>query len=240
MKKIFLLATVSILILTSCEKDDKPINEVENIQTENLIYKRPENYISTSSVFDKHIISITKLFNNSKESIKIKKVLKSKKINTFLDLNTIKLSLFDNTEAKMFSVNSLDKTFTLTIYELDGNYLFQKIIKEHNKGLTHFASYNLENKLLYSLDINSENKVGNRKVGKGNIKYDAILTNNPIKKSMSEKQGASCTETTSSFGDCMLCGIHECWDDWVCAVVMGVDPELVFSGFAIGCAAAQL
>jgi len=236
MKKISLIifiSFISIVLLQNCKKEQK-----ETVRSNGtLIYKRDVNYIPSKSVFDNHITKIFRLNKNSKEISTLIPILKQKNLFNKLDVNDIKLLYVDNSNAKIYYIKYKSNIKEwLVIYEINGNYIFQKVKKSYSNNLIQLSASDLSDTQLYAIDLNSKNKVGNIKIGKGNILFGSIVNNGLSTKNYSD----SCPATTDTFGDCMLCAIHECWDSWACAVAMGIEPELIFGTFATVCAVAQL
>jgi len=233
-KVLILLGLILSVTLFNCNKENDSYLPYQN----EIIYKRANNNAINNHFCGDNVISVSKLDKRSPKWKKISKVLKSKNLDKNLDLNSLKLSLLDNSDVNVYTIKSKNKKYSLVIYEQNDNYLFQKMISKKNGKLKHLASYDLLGNLLYEMDFNKNNQIGNINIGNGDILYGAII-NHPTSY-QTKNYSDSCPATTATFGDCMNCAIHECFDDWICAIAMGVEPELIFGTFGAVCGIAQL
>lgn len=222
-QKIKLLTSfLAVIIITSCEISP-PANEIEKM---------------ASDVFmDDNRLSVVKLSNND---LVLQALHRS---NEWTSLpNDIKERLSQNELAVLTKYKNSDITVisykmktnakyeSLVFYSYQGIFI-PAIAKSENKGdLKYLSVSSIKGKTYFDFYVNSEGKLGKFKV------HDTISFGNKIQRNGSSMRTAeTCPETSPSFGDCMLCAINECAEDWVCAVVCSVMSPECLVGFALAC-----
>ncbi|MCW5910276.1 MAG: hypothetical protein KIT62_04340 [Cyclobacteriaceae bacterium] len=146
----------------------------------------------------------------------------------------ITLTKFKNSDIEIISYKLITEANyeSLVFYTYQGLFL-SAIAKSENKSKFKHLSLSATNgKIYYDFYVNDEGKLGKLKVHNGMSFGNKIKNNNSSKTSSVED---TCPNTSSTFGDCMLCAIEECSDDWVCAVVCSIMSPSCLAGFALAC-----
>jgi hypothetical protein len=126
----------------------------------------------------------------------------------------------------------------LTILANGENYIAIIVRSERVGDFIKHSISDLAQNSYFEFYTNKENKLGKFSLNK-EIPFDQL---NPEKgnlrlaRSIEEPEDTTCPDKTSKFGDCMLCAINECANDWVCAVVCTAMSQPCLIGFALACA----
>ncbi len=251
MKKLEIIqvgSTIKIIILflivygvSACSKQEA--KTIIDQETSKIIYQKKSSAVENDLVCNDNLILAEQIGNQTLLGVETISILKSNKLTKDLKVNisNIKRLTYDKTDTKVIIIpfkNNIEKS--LVIYNLKSKSKFKFAIASYSrKGqLSHFELNDLNGEPLYSLDVDSDNRIGNISFGEGNLNYGRFSETQFEESDISFKygDGDSCPETTSSFKECMLCGLKECADDWVCVAVFAVAPEATLIGFSLGCA----
>lgn len=186
-----------------------------------------------------HVVSTTVLSSNDVTYINLKNSLAwvstPKSVIDRLENQNPILVKYNNSAITViiFSLKSSINFENLVFYNYNDKFL-AVVAKSMPEGeLTKLAVTDFNDVSYYQFYTNKENKMGKFTVG-ADIPFGKIVSANNLKVS-----NMPCTKSTTSFGDCMKCGINECANDWVCAVACGIMAAQCLVGFGIGCGAAQ-
>jgi hypothetical protein len=145
---------------------------------------------------------------------------------------------YDNSPivAIIFSLESSMNFENLVFLGYKDKFIAVKAKSVNEGGLTRLSVTDLNDATYYQFYVNKENKMGKFTVGM-DIPFSQLGNGKALR---TELAAPTCTSSTSSFGDCMKCGINECANDWVCAVACSVMAAQCLIGFGLACGAAQM
>lgn len=257
-KKSILITTLALaitaIVFYACEKE-KIVSSPTSYDEANTIKSKTSEQISTSQssnwLFQNHVTDMRKMSNTDLILVKFLTSIEWRNLPASLkrnaNLTNVSLISYDYSEnLKVIEIplkNSKGESnimvYTSISKESSGDNLkFLPVISEMTQlgdGIRQFKLLSIEGNVYYGLKLNADNKVGDFK----------ILTDLPIREIITHEPNPvdpggkpSCPESTSTFGDCMLCAIDECAHDWVCAVTCTVAAEACLVGFGLACATA--
>lgn len=250
MKKIFL--TINAFLFTSiifwaCNKEEAVTPTANSNDGTNLSQSR----IVSNSIFDNHVTDM--------KSVKVTDLILVKFLGS-AEWRNLPVALKRNANLSNVSVVSYDYSENLKVLQIplknnpetnimvytsiysEGNVENFKYLpaisemKQIENEIRQFKLLSIGGDEYYSMKLNSENKVGEFKLGIELPIRDIVTpTPNP---NPGPDEIQTCPEKTNTFGNCMLCAINECAGDWICAVTCTVMAEPCLVGFALACALA--
>ena len=244
MKKIIIISLFVVVIIpifiSSClKKDDKTL--IENNENY-LIFEdlNQKNNISPN-FYDNHFYLIEMLGNNEEKENIISMLNEAGADLCFLNLEIMKKFHFNNSDIIMYSIPFLNSENIVVIYKYDD--ICQVNIAEYytlENGKNQFSLKTLDNELFYSLQTDSDNRIGNFIIEKN---YELQNFSNAVY-SLREKKDKNqsdfelrrtCCRRASDWGACMNCTAAACGSSWVCVAALVVAGPETLAGFAVSC-----
>jgi len=145
-----------------------------------------------------------------------------------------KLTSYKDSDVQVISYRMItDANYESLVFILYKSTLKPVLAKSESQGSLRYLSVSsVEGKIYYDFYVNAEDKLGKFQV------HNSLTIGDAFQREGSSMRSASdpCPETSSSFGQCMLCAINECATDWICAVVCAIMSPECLIGFALACA----
>jgi len=227
MKHVLFIPAFFALLLLSCSEEYDNKNEEPRISLDQKVKNVTELYLDLNSLTKSSNSLVNTLFSSvvwqslPNELVKQIQMEKPILITEYFDSNVNTIGIALKTR-KIYSY--------LTFFHLNGEFIPTIVSSEHKGKFFYVAISDLNSTPYFSFYVNEQYKLGNFLVNQDMPTFQ----NNGTSKSTLKDQ--TCMEKTDKFGDCMLCAIRECYDDWVCAVVCSIYASYCAAGFAIGCA----
>ncbi len=224
------------MIVTSCTKNIGTIGS-----TRKIIYQKGTKNAPDPNIFGDHLKkvvlvsindSVVQNFINSTAWRRIENNLGDS-----LKTDSIKLVVFDNTGIVAFHfkiVNSSKVFDALNVYEYRGNFIITRAVLTSISPDSKYVVYSGDmSEEYYEFCLNSNNQVGHIHLY-NDVPFFKVFTPDPNPDP--DFYEIPCPQQyPNNFGKCMLCAINDCSQDWICAVVCALEPELCMAGFALAC-----
>ena len=259
-----ILSALAVLSLTaliySCTKDSlesdtieqtKEINsnrgtlltldEDENLddQGNKIIYENQNSRQNVSpNFYDNHFYQAVLLGDNLEKKTLLRAVEAQGVDLGELKLNEVKRFNSNNSEVLLYSIDFIEYEFAqLAIYKKDNIYQICKSdLTKINNTTRQFTLKTMDNKVVYSLKVNNENKLGEI-VTNSNTTFNnfsnKVYDLRTKEKSSDSKQ--TCCRKKSSWSSCMSCTTSACGSTWGCTAALALFPKEMLSGFAVSC-----
>jgi hypothetical protein len=232
-KLIPILLLVLAVTFNSCSNENNSFDENQSELSSQIIYQKSDdgNYQTNSPLFPD--IDIVRSINeNAPELIDLKEFIElvgSYNVN-FSKVEVIHMTTY--TDAKMYSIPFINdvKKKLLVFQEDDKAKILIANESMLENGHLHYSIHNFENKLLYEVEQNNENQIGNQRVIDNDNGFFLYNFDNQNTENFVLKDG-SCLRH-NNFSRCMQCAADKCADSWVCVAVLAIRP-LETIGFAV-------
>lgn len=244
MKKYLSISVLSILLLSvviySCSDNNDDLNTNETSLNEVVFEDLSLKTNVSPNFYDNHFYLIEKLGNNV-ERTEIINSIKEKGIDlSTLDNKNVKKFYFNHSEILMYSVAVKNSENKIIVYKYDDIYQVNLAEYSSLSDLKDFKLKSLDNQLVYSVQLNNENKIGNLKIEKNeklnnfsNNVYSLHMAKHQLNSNISAK--AKCCRNKASWSACMDCTAEACGRSWICVAALVIAGPETLAGFAVSC-----
>jgi len=236
---------IFIVVLVSCKKVENS-NAFEEILYEN--HDGPSKSFFGNNVEKNSIIGLenkivkdlfsSPSWNNLNSELKNKVVLKE-----------VRYTKYNHTNFELIEIG-IDNAFkeSLMIFKSGNNYSILKSDEQlvNSGGDKKFIMKTLEDKVLFSMVYNSKLQLlkfenndfesFSKRLYAENTEFKSEKGFRKTQTKLVVSEEKTCMEKTKSFGDCMVCAINECANDFPCNVTCAIWTKSCLAGFALACA----
>ncbi|MBE0673674.1 MAG: hypothetical protein IH591_03345 [Bacteroidales bacterium] len=232
--KVILLVVISVLLSHSCNKQYE-----DSLQTECII----NNHILNESFLFLKLDPSTLDYEIKGEGEILHNLLSSNfwrslpiDIISRINLaNPVIITDYDHSEIRTISFDlfSDDIQESLVFYCLRSDFIVVLTNSAKKEELIHHSVTDLSRNIYFDFYVNPRNRVGMFKV---HMDMPTFKKQQVDRKVEDNPENLTCMQKTDNFGDCILCGIEECANDWLCALACGlVAPKGCLAAFGISC-----
>ncbi len=223
----FATMIVGTFVITSCS------NETSTTDTLN----RSSQNERTRVTFPNSNILSSETISDPNERIEIVSKVENSTLNIEnYDLNDIQKVLFIDSDIIMYSIPNRNEIEKIIIYRYID--IFQITLAEFYElpnGNRQFRISTLDNKSIYSLQLNEEDRIGNFEISNNDEFKDFSLNVSIIQEPEVEGDSGVCCRKQNGWSACMDCTASACSDSWVCVAVLALLPVETLAGFAVSC-----
>jgi hypothetical protein len=243
---LIVLAVSFTLVISSCSK-----NEADAIQKDVVIFedRSQKNNSEISNPFDGKITKVTKLGqgDRSMDSEIASNISTRLKAEYNLNFSEVTKTEFYEKDRGLYTIpfatSNAGEQFYLHIMFSKNKYTIAKMRVTSVGDKTQYEMFAEDGNLMYSMQVNSENRIGKLKIGNSNpsiFKKKDNLTSVSLSNFSDDESidggGGSTVCASKPFNECMNCMIIKiCGSDWVCILTCGAMPLQCAAGAALAC-----
>jgi hypothetical protein len=231
---------IAFVIYIGCSENSQEIIESEN--NEVVFEDLSLNTNVSPNFYDNHFYLVEKLGNNKeRETIINTAQEKGVDLNT-LNVKDVKKFYLNNTDILMYSISMKESEKEMFVYQYDDLYQISIIDLCQIGNKQQFTLKTLDNQLVYSLQLDNENRMGNfvreqnseMKTFSNDI-YDLRVEKYNLKITTTAVADDDCCRHESGWSDCVDCSVEACGKSWACVVSIVASGSAVVAGFAVSC-----
>jgi hypothetical protein len=232
---------IALVVVYSCNKGWTDIkNDQNQIVFEDLSLKTN----ISPNFYDNHIYLIEKIGEN-KEKENLISTIRENSVNIRLsDITEVKKHHFNNSDVLMYSVSIKNSENKIIVYQYNDVYIVN--LMEYyaiDGGKTQFVLKTSDNQLFYSVQLDSENKIGNLTIKKNPMISDFsnkiynmhVEKHNAIRANTTALDDEDCCRHADGWSACMDCTAAACGKSWLCVAALVAVGTETLAGFAVSC-----
>lgn len=228
------------VVIYSCYDNNEDLNSSETSINEVVFEDLSLKTNVSPNFYDNHFYLIEKLGNNP-ERTQIINTIKQNGINlSTLESKSVKKFYFNNSDILMYSVSIKNSESKIIVYKYDD--IFQVNLAEYCTfdNIRDFKLRSIDNQLLYSVQLDNENRIGNLIIEKNeklnkfsNDVYSLRMEKHKMKSGLSAN--AVCCRREANWQACMNCTAEACGRSWICVAALVVAGQETLAGIAVSC-----
>jgi hypothetical protein len=233
---------IASVVYIGCNENNQAFNP-ELIESENNEVVFEDLSLKTNvspNFYDNHFYLIEKLGNNKERETIINAVRdKGVDLNT-LNVKDVKKFYLNNTDILMYSISMKESEKEMFIYQYADLYHVNIVELSPIGNKRQFILKTLDNQLVYSLQLDNENRIGNFIVEKNpEMKtfskdvYDLRVKEYNLKTTAVAED--DCCRHESGWSDCVDCSVEACGRSFFCVASIVASGSAVVAGIAVSC-----